>query len=79
MSAQGECGWQKPLQVVAMLTAIEVWCYGELPCMYIVVAVRATLELHPIKRALALGNVTLPTLQRGMLALQWICGRRVFL
>ena len=46
VSAQAECGWQKPLQIVAMFTSIEVWCGGKLPGMLVGVAVRAELELH---------------------------------
>jgi hypothetical protein len=77
--AQAECGWQKSLQIVAMLAAIEVWSGGKLPGMLIAVAVRAVLEFHLVDPVFAFRNVTLCTVQRGMLALQWIRGRRVLL
>ena len=67
------------MQIVAMFTAIEVWCGGELPGMLIAVAVHALLEFHLVKRAFASRNVTLETPQGGMLAFQWIRGRRVLL
>ena len=77
--AQAECRWQKFLQIVAVLAAIEMWRGGELPGMLIVVAVGAVLELHLVKRIFTSGKMTLRAPQRGMLALQRICGRLVFL
>ena len=77
--AQAECGWQKALQTMAALTGIEVRCGGKLSGVLVPVAVRAALELHLVERVFALRNMTLRALQRGMLALQRIGGRRVLL
>jgi hypothetical protein len=77
--AQAECGGQKLLQGVAILAAIEMGRDGELPGMFIGVAVGATLKFHLVKRFFAFRKVTLPALQRGMFALQGIRGLRVFL
>ena len=60
--AQTECRWQKFLQIVAVLAAIEMWRGGELPGMLIVVAVGAVLELHPVPRVFAPRNVALRAL-----------------
>lgn len=50
VSAQAECRWQKPLEIVAMFTSAEVGRRGELPGMFVGVAIRAQLELHRINR-----------------------------
>lgn len=77
--AQAECRWQKSLQIVAMLAAIEVWRGGELPGMLIPMAVRAVLKLHLVDRGFAPRNVTLRARQCGMLTLERIRRHRVFL
>src|ERR1700690_1635728 len=75
--AQAECRWQKPLQVVAIFATVEVWGGGELPGMFVGVTIRAVTKLHRIDSGFALRNMALCALQRGMLALQRIGGRRV--
>lgn len=60
--AQAECGGQKPLQGVAILAAIEMGRDGELPGMFIGVAVGAALKFHLVKRCFAFRKVTLPAL-----------------
>src|ERR1700737_2615263 len=77
--AQAECRWQKFLQIVAVLAAIKMRRGGELPGMLIVMAVGAVLELHLVDRISPFGEMAMRTPQRGMLALQRICGRPVFL
>ena len=76
-----ECGRLHSLQGVAALTAIEIRRGGELPPMFIAVAVRAVLELHLVQRVfdVALRNVALRAPQRSMLALQRIGRRGVLL
>lgn len=76
---QAECGWQKAFQAVAALAGVEVWRSRKLPGVLVAVAVSATLELHLEQRVFRFGNMTLPTLQAGMLALQRIRGRRMLL
>lgn len=56
-----------------------MWSSGELPDMLITVAVGAVLKFHLVERLFASRKVTLRTRQRGMLAFEWIQGRRVFL
>ena len=62
-----------------MLALVEVGCPGELRGVRVTVAIGAVLEPELVKRVFALGNVTLPALQSGMLAFQWICSRGVLL
>ena len=64
---------------MAILAAIEVGRSSELPGVLVAVAVRAALKLHLVERVSSSRKMTLRTPQRGMLALQWILGRRVFL
>ena len=77
VSAQAECRGQKPLQVVAILTAVEVWNGGKLPGMFVGVTIRAVTKVQCVDRGFALRNMALCALQRGMLALQRVGGRRV--
>jgi hypothetical protein len=60
--AQAECGGQKPLETVAILAAIEVWCGTELSGMLISVTVGTALELHFVNFVLALRKMTLAAL-----------------
>ena len=75
MPAQAECGWQKPLQIVAIFATVEVWGSGKLPGMCVGVTIGAVAKLHRIDRSFAFRNMALCALQRGMLALQWVGGR----
>jgi len=77
VSAQAECRGQKPLQVVALFAAVEVRGGGELPGMFVVVTIRAVTKVQCVDRGFALRNMALCALQRGMLALQRVGGRRV--
>ena len=79
MSGEAECGGKKSLKIVAILAAIEMRHGGELAGVRIVVAIRAMRELQFVERVFAFGNMTLPTRERGMFALQRIRGRGVFL
>jgi hypothetical protein len=75
--AQAECRRQEPLQVVAIFATVEVWGTGKLPGMIVGVTIRAVAKLHRIDGGFALRNMALCALQRGMLALQRVGGRRV--
>ena len=59
--AQAECRWQKFLQIVAVLAAIEMRRGGELPGMLIVMAVGAVLEPHLVDRISTFGEMALRT------------------
>ena len=81
MPGKAECRRLHSLHGVATLASVEIGRGGELPRMLIAVAVCAVLELHLVKRVfdIALRNVALRALQRGMLALQRIRRRGVLL
>jgi hypothetical protein len=71
---QAECRGLEPLQIVAILAAIEMGCGGELAGMLIGVAIRAALKLHFEDRVFTSGKMTLRARHRGMLSLQGIRG-----
>lgn len=77
VSTQAECGWEKPLQVVAIFASVEVRGGGKLRGMFVGVTIYAVAKLHGIDRGFPLRNMALCARQGGMLALQRIGGCRV--
>src|SRR5208337_4102829 len=72
--AQAECGWQEPLDVVAIFATVEMWRGGKLTGMWVGVTIGAILKLHRVDRGLAFRYMAPCALQRGMLALQRVGG-----
>jgi hypothetical protein len=60
-----------------MFATVEVRRGGKLSGMWVGVTIRAVSKLHRINRGFALRNMALCALQRGMLALQRVGGRRM--
>lgn len=79
MLPQAECGGLEPLQIVAILAAIEMGRGGELTSMLIGVAICATLKLHFVDSVFTSRKMTLRARHRSMLALQGIRSLGVFL
>ena len=77
VSRQAEGGRLVAIECVALLATVQIRGGGELRLVLVCVAVKAATELDLVERFFATGNVTLPTLQSGMLALQGIGGRRM--
>ena len=78
---EGERGRGKSLQIVAGFATIGIRRSGKLRGVLVAMAIGAVLELDFIQRVFAtktLRNMTLCTLQRSMLPLQWISCRRMF-
>lgn len=69
MSAQTKCGGHKPLQAVALVAKIKIWCREKLACMHVRMAIVATLKFHFVDRRPALRNVTLFARHGGMFSL----------
>jgi hypothetical protein len=77
--AQAECGRLEPLQIVAILAAIEMRRGCELASMLIGVAIGATLKLHFEDCVFTSSEMTLRARHCGMLSLQGIRGLGVLL
>ena len=75
---QAECGGPEAIQRMALFTAIQIRCGGELCLVFILVAIEAALKLDCVKGFFPARSVALRALQAAMLALQRISGRRVF-
>ena len=76
MHRQAERGRPVSAEVVALLTAIQVWSAGELTPMLVLVAVHALRKFHSIERVFAFGDVALRALDLSMLLRQGVgCGR----
>ena len=69
----------KTLHVVAVFAPVAMGRTGKLPIMRVLVAVRATRELHLVNGVLAGGDMALRALHAGMLALERIPGSLMFL
>lgn len=77
MACQGKRGWLVSLQIVAPLTAIEVWRGRKLSRVLVGVAVSAALELDFEQSVCALGDVAPGARHHGVSALQGIRRRGV--
>lgn len=77
VASQSEGGRQKSLHTVAAFTNIEIGLRRELAGMLVAVAVGALREFQLVNGIFAPWNMAPGALQRGMLALQWVCGCRV--
>ncbi len=73
--AEAECGWQKPLQIVAIFATVEMWRGGKLSGVWVGVTIGAIPKLYRVDRGLIFRYMALCALQRDMLALQRVGGR----
>ena len=67
------------IEVMALVTGIEVGCRRELTRVAILVAICAKVKLHPVERVLAFGDMALLALEACMASLEGVLRRRVFL